>query len=474
MTRQIVIDPVSRIEGHAKITLVLKDDGSVAEARFHVTEFRGFEKFCEGRSFREMPAITSRICGICPVSHLIASAKTGDLLLGVEPPAAAVQLRRIMNMGQIIQSHSLSFFHLSSPDLILGFGSDPAQRNLVGLIQVRPDLARRGIALRRYGQRIIESLGGKRIHTAWSIPGGVASPLPEATRLQLLADLPAALNDIRLTLQEFKRLLDSFHEEIIHFGNFPSLFLGLVTQEGNWEHYAGKLRIGSATGQILADNLDPFDYDHFLGEAVEDWSYLKFPYYKPQGYPGGIYRVGPLARINLAEQFGTSEADRELNEFRQRFGRTPTSSFLYHYARLLEILASLERIALVLDDPGITSQRVQSQAELNREEAVGISEAPRGTLFHHYRVDANGLLVRINLLIATGQNNLAMNRAIKQIADRYLTGNQLNDEMLNRVEAGIRAFDPCLSCSTHAFGSMPLSIELRDSQNKLVDQRLRG
>jgi NAD-reducing hydrogenase large subunit len=474
MERQIVIEPVTRIEGHAKITLHLDDTGRVAAARFHVTEFRGFEKFCEGRSFREMPAITSRICGICPVSHMLASAKAGDALLAVAIPETAVLLRRLLNYGQLVQSHALSFFHMSSPDLLLGYESDPAKRSILGVLESNPEVATSGIRLRRFGQEIIESLSGRRIHGAWVVPGGVDEPMAEAARERIRAGLPDALRTIRDTLAWFKRAMEDHREEARVFGNFPSLFLGLVGPDGALEHYDGRIRIVDATGTRVGEDRDPADYAEFLAEAVEPWSYLKFPYYKPLGYPAGLYRVGPLARLNVASHCGTPEAERELAEFRQLGRGAVLSSFHYHYARLIEVLFALERVAQILDDPLLLSADVMARAHRNRLEAVGATEAPRGTLFHHYRVRPGGLLTAVNLLIATGQNNLAMNEAVLQIARHYVDGRRITEGMLNRVEAGIRAFDPCLSCSTHAFGAMPLSVELRDADGALLDEAVRG
>lgn len=473
MAQKVIIDPVTRIEGHAKITLVLGDDGRISEARFHVTEFRGFEKFCEGRSFREMPGITSRICGICPVSHLLCSAKTGDALLSVAPPPAAINLRRIMNLGQIIQSHALSFYHLSGPDLMLGFGADPASRSIFGLIQHTPDFARDGIRLRKFGQQVMERLGGQRIHNAWACPGGVVDPLSEENRQANLDDLKEAHAIIRRTLDGFKRIWPNWKDEAESFGNVPSLYMGLVTPDGRWEHHEGLIHVGDGSGKLLA--AFPADqYSDYIGEAVENWSYLKFPFFKPLGYPQGIYRVGPLARLNLCDCFGTPEADAELIEYRQRCGRIATSAFHYHYARLVEILGAVEQMKLLLDDPATLGRRTLSSADLNRNEAVGVSEAPRGTLFHHYCVDDTGKLTRVNLIIATGQNNLAMQQTIRQLADKYCKGPTLSDEMLNRVEAGIRAFDPCLSCSTHAVGKMPLHVQLISSDGSLLAERVRG
>jgi NAD-reducing hydrogenase large subunit len=460
MTQRIVIDPVTRIEGHAKISIFLDDAGRVTDARFHVTEFRGFERMYEGRPLWEMPAITARVCGICPVSHLIASAKAGDQILAVRIPPAAAKLRRFINLAQIIQSHALSFFHLSSPDLLLGMESDPAKRNIFGLIAAEPELARGGIRLRQFGQRIIAALGGQRIHPAWSVPGGVRSPLGDEDKAWVRERLPEARATALAALERFKKLLHDFREEAEVFGNFPTLFLGLVAADGTWEHYDGRLRIVDAEGHTVADGLDPTHYREFLGETVESWSYLKSPYYKPLGYPDGIYRVGPLARLHICDRMGTPLADRELTEFRGMGREALSSSFFYHYARLIEILGAVERIEQMLDDPDLQSENLRARARVNQSEGVGCSEAPRGTLFHHYQVNEDGQIRKVNLLIATGQNNLAMNRTVQQIAQKYIRGPQIPEGVLNRVEAGIRAFDPCLSCSTHAYGQMPLHVRL--------------
>jgi NAD-reducing hydrogenase large subunit len=470
MARQILIDPVTRIEGHARITIQLDGDGEVSDARFHVAEFRGFEKFCEGRPLWEMPGITARVCGICPVSHLLASAKAGDEILAVTIPTAAGKLRRLMNLGQMVQSHALSFFYLSAPDLLLGMDSDPAKRNIFGLIAAEPEFARKGIRLRQFGQEIIEHLGGKKIHPAWSVPGGVRAGLTTEGRDHIRGRLPEAFETAQLALSRFKAILDRFHEEAIHFGDFPSLFMGLVGDDGNWEHYDGTLRFVDADGKVVADHVDPADYQQYLGEAVQSDSYLKSPYYKPLGFPQGIYRVGPLARLNVCNHMGVPLADQELRELRYRFHGTTTSSFLYHYARLIEMLAALELIDRLLDDPELRSEHLRASAGINRLEGVGASEAPRGTLFHHYRVDKHGLIQRVNLIIATGQNNLAMNRTMVQIAKHYIRGPQVPEGVLNRLEAGIRAFDPCLSCSTHAAGTMPLHVQLVDARGTILHE----
>jgi NAD-reducing hydrogenase large subunit len=470
MGERIVIDPVTRIEGHAKITIQLDDAGQVQDARFHVTEFRGFEKFCEGRSFREMPGITSRVCGICPVSHLLASAKATDALLAVQIPEPARKLRSLVNLAQLVQSHALSFFHLSAPDLLLGPDADPATRNLFGLAAARPEVARDGVRLRAFGQDVIATVAGKRIHPTWAIPGGVARPLSPDGRDRIRDALPGALEIARRTLDAWRREVDRHHEEARVFGNFPSLFLGMVDAEGNLELTDGKLRFVSDIGEVLADGINPADYRTWIGEAVEPWSYLKFPYYQPLGYPGGLYRVGPLARLNVATRCGTPIADQALAEFRQLGRGAVLSSFHYHAARLIEIVHALEKMGGVLDDPDLISDDVASMAMRNRTRGVGACEAPRGTLFHDYEVGRGGTLTRVNLLIATGQNNLAMNRAVAQIARHFLSGRKITERLLNRVEAGIRAFDPCLSCSTHAAGRMPLAVDLLGPGGEILDR----
>ncbi|MGQ9830304.1 MAG: Ni/Fe hydrogenase subunit alpha [Thermochromatium sp.] len=474
MSRTITIEPVTRIEGHARITLQLGEDGRLEDARFHLTQFRGFEKFCEGRPYREMPALTARTCGICPVSHIIASNKACDHLLAVDIPPTADKLRRILNLAQLVQSHALSFFHLSSPDLLLGWDADPATRNIFGVMRQNPELARDGIRLRQIGQTIIETLGGKRIHPTWVVPGGVAEPLSAEKRESILKLLPEGLEIAKRTYAFYKTLVPRFKDEITHFGTQPTLFLSLVTPQGQLEHYDGVLRVKDAQGRILEDQVPPTEYERLIGEAVEDFSYMKFPYYRPQGYPQGIYRVGPLARLNNVQACGTPYADVALAEFHLLQESGPVqSSFHYHYARLVEIIYGLEMIERLLKDPAILDTRVRARARSNRSEGIGVAEAPRGTLIHHYRIDDDGLITWLNLIIATGHNNLAMNQAIRQVAEAYIDGNAIQEGMLNRVEAVIRCYDPCLSCASHAFGQMPLVLELRDASGRVLDRLAR-
>ena len=469
-SRTILIDPVTRIEGHSKITLHLDEQGRVEDARFHVTQFRGFEKFCEGRPFYEMPSLMARICGICPVSHLIASAKACDQLLAVRIPPTAEKLRRIFGLAQVLQSHALSFFHLSSPDLVLGMDADPAINNIFGVADRNPEIARNGIRLRQFGQQIIERLGGKRIHPAWIVPGGVSEPLTQQNRDAILAGVPEALKIVESTLDWFKSIRERFREEITTFGNFPTLFMAMVKPDGGLTFYDGTVSIMDGAGEMVASGLDPARYPEYIGEKVESWSYLKSTYYKPKGYSDGIYRVGPLARLNVAVRCGTMRADQELAEFHELQRTAVLSSFHYHYARLIEAMYCVERLEQSLTDPEILSKHVRSFARPNCFEGVGACEAPRGTLFHHYKIDDKGLIQWVNLVIATGHNNLAMNRSILQVAKHFVVAERLTPGMLNRVEAVIRAYDPCLSCSTHAAGEMALHVQLIDPQGVVLDE----
>jgi NAD-reducing hydrogenase large subunit len=446
----------------------LDDDGQVTDARLHVTQLRGFEKFTEGRPFYEMPAITARICGICPVSHQLASAKACDMIMAVQVPEPAHKLRELLHYAQYVQSHALSFFHLSAPDLVLGMDYDPALRNVFGLADKHPDLAKDGIALRRIGQHAIELLAGQRIHPAWAVPGGVNKPLSEDTRDALRKDLPQALSIARRALTSCKVLCQSFPEEIKSFSNLATLYAGLSDDREQLKIYDGRLRFRRPDGSLAAVLEKPTGYAELIGEAALSHSYLKAPFFKPMGYPEGIYRVGPLARLNAAKTCGTPEADVELNEFRQFFGAMPQSAFLNHYARLIEIIWSVENMQRLLDDSIILDKNVRAHAGVNSSEGVGIIEAPRGILIHHYKVNENGAITWANLIVATGHNNLAMNYGVKQVAQHFIRNGQISEGVLNRVCAVIRAYDPCLSCSTHADGRPAVQIDVRRPDGSLV------
>ena len=468
--KRVTIDPVSRIEGHAKIIIRLDDAGHVDGTEFHVTQVRGFEKFTEGRPFYEMPGITSRICGICPVSHLLASSKACDSIMAVRIPPTAQQLRELVHCAQIVQSHALSFFYLSAPDFLLGMDSDAAKRNILGVIAAHPELARDGIELRKFGLQIIEGLAEERVHPSWIVPGGVNKPLDPHTRDHILSELPAAKAIAERTIRFFKAVLDDYKSEIEFFGSFPSMYAGMVDAKGELQLYDGALRFRSPEGQIVKDQIVAEDYAGCIGEASLRDSYLKAPYFKPNGFRDGAYRVGPLARLNVADRCGTPKADMELQELHSRFGNPAHSAFLYHYARLIEIVYALERIEMLLAEPRILDRHVRATAGVNALEGVGMIEAPRGTLIHHYRVNEEGAIVWANLIVATGHNNLAIGRSIQQVAEHFVDCAKLEEGMLNRVSAVVRAYDPCLSCSTHALGSVAMRIQLVGPDGEMLDE----
>lgn len=474
IAQKITIEPVTRIEGHAKITIHLNEQGGVERAYLHVNEFRGFEKFCEGRLVQEMPVITPRICGICPVSHHLASAKAGDEVYGSPAPRPAHLLRDLMHMGQVIQSHGMHFFELAGPDLLLGFDADPAVRNVVGLIGADPALTVKAVNLRKFGQEIIRTLGGRRVHPNFAVPGGVNKVLKVEERDAILAGVDEAIATIQLGIQIMKDWADKHREDIEKFAVFQTGYLGLVTPENGLELYDGDIRLVDRNGVQLEKFNDQMYLD-YIAEHVESWSYLKFPYYKKMGWPAGVYRVGPLGRLNTVDKIDTPLAQAEFLNWRKLNNGKPVENTLYfHYARLIECLFAAERVRVLLNDPDILSSDILNTRREFRGEGVGVIEAPRGTLIHHYWANENGQLQRVNLIVATGHNNWAMDHAVDSVAKTYITGNQITEGLLNRVEAAVRAHDPCLSCSTHAIGQMPMIIEMYDSQGELIQRATRG
>jgi len=470
MGQKITIEPVTRIEGHARVTVHLDDDENVERAYFHVDQFRGFEKFCEGRMFFEMPAITPRICGICPVSHHLVSAKACDMIVNAEPPRPASLLRELMHMGQMIQSHSMHFFHLAGPDLILGFDADPAIRNVVGLIQADPELTLKAVKLRQYGQEIISTLSGRRIHPKFAVPGGVNRALTAADRDQMLAPIDEMIASMQVGLTIAKQWLETNQEVVQRFANFRSGYMGLVDPEtGALELYDGDVRLIDRDGKLL-EQYDGANYLDYISEHVEDWSYLKFPYYKKMGWPDGVYRVAPLGRLNVADCISTPLANEEFKKFKALSDGPVEPSLYMHYARLIEDVYAAERTRELLEDPDILSTDIVNTTQEITGEGVGTIEAPRGTLFHHYKTDENGQLTKVNLIVATGHNNWAMSTAVDMVAKEFVDGKNITEGMLNRVEAAIRAYDPCLSCSTHAVGQMPLLIDVLSSDGELVNR----
>ncbi|MGQ9903710.1 MAG: Ni/Fe hydrogenase subunit alpha [Anaerolineae bacterium] len=467
--QKITIEPVTRIEGHAKVTIHLNEAGDVERAYLHINEFRGFEKFCEGRMYFEMPSITPRICGICPVSHHLASAKACDQIVGAEPPRPASLLRELMHMGQIIQSHGMHFFELAGPDLLLGFDADPAIRNVVGLIQANPEVAVKAVRLRKYGQDIIHTLGGRKVHPNFAIPGGVNKALKPAERDQILAGWQEALETTQLGISIIKDWAAKNREDIDKFAVFPTGYFGLVTPQGGLELYQGDCRLIDQKGNLL-EQFPATRYLDYIQEHVEDWSYLKFPFYKKMGWPKGVYRVGPLGRLNVVDRVDTPLASEEWKIFRGLNGGKPVENTLhYHYARLIETLFAIEKVRVLLDDPDILSTEIQNTRKDFNPEAVGVIEAPRGTLLHHYWVKENGQIERVNLIVSTGHNNYAMSTAVDSVAKTYISGQKVREGLLNRVEAAVRAYDPCLSCSTHALGQMPMIVDILAPDGTVVE-----
>jgi NAD-reducing hydrogenase large subunit len=460
LAQKITIEPVTRIEGHAKITIHLKDDGLVDHAYLHVNEFRGFEKFCEGRMVFEMPLITPRICGICPVSHHLAAAKAGDAVMGSPAPRPANLLRELMHMGQIVQSHGMHFFELAGPDLLLGFDADPEIRNVGGLIQAAPEIALKAVALRKWGQEIIRILGGRRIHPVFAVPGGVNKALTASERDLILEGLDTSITTIQLGLSIMKDWAAKNMEDIQKFAVFPTGYFGLITESNGLELYDGNIRLIDQRG-VQLERFPIANYLDIISEHVENWSYLKFPYYKKMGWPNGVYRVGPLGRLNIADKIDTPLANEEFKAYRQiNDGKPIENTLYYHYARLIETLFAAERVRVLCEDTDILSTDILNTQHNFQGEGVGVIEAPRGTLIHHYKAKENGQLEKVNLIVSTGHNNYAMSKAVDMVAKTYITGPEIHEGLLNRVEAAVRAHDPCLSCSTHAVGQMPMIIDV--------------
>ena len=474
VAQKITIEPVTRIEGHAKITIRMNENGTVDHAYLHVNEFRGFEKFCEGRMVFEMPNITPRICGICPVSHHLAAAKAGDEVMGCPPPRPASLLRELMHMGQIIQSHGMHFFELAGPDLIFGFDANPETRNVGGIIAANPEVAIKAVNLRKFGQEIIRITGGRKIHPNFAVPGGVNKALKKEERDEILSKLDESIATIQLGLTVFKGWAENNMEDIQKFAVLRSGYFGLVTPNNGLELYDGNIRLLDAEGKEL-EKFDGRKYLDYISEHVESWSYLKFPYYKKLGWPKGVYRVGPLGRLNTADVIETPLANEEFKIYRSINNGKPIENTLYfHYARLIEALFAAEKVRILLDDPDILSTDVLNTRHNFKGEGVGVIEAPRGTLFHHYWAEPSGQITRVNMIVATGHNNWAMSEAVDSVAKTYITGPDIREGLLNRVEAAVRAHDPCLSCSTHAIGQMPMIVEIEDPEGNVINTLSRG
>ncbi|MBP9131486.1 MAG: Ni/Fe hydrogenase subunit alpha [Steroidobacteraceae bacterium] len=467
--RRVAIDPVSRVEGHGKVTLLLDENDQVQQVRLHIVEFRGFEKFIQGRPYWEVPVMVQRLCGICPVSHHLAAAKALDRVVGADRlPPSAEKLRRLMHTGQILQSHALHFFHLSSPDLLFGFDSEAGRRNIVGVAAAHPEVARQGVLLRKFGQEVIRLTAGKRIHGTGAIPGGVNRALSSAERDSLLAEIDPIIGWSRLAVQLVKRLHAADPALYDTFGTCPSNMLSLVGADGELDFYDGCLRARDADGKLLVDAFPVRDYPQLIREEVKPWSYMKFPFLASLGPQEGWYKVGPLARVQNCDAIPTPLAEAERREFIAHGQGQPIHAPLaYHWARMIELLHAAETIKDLLHDDDLSGAELTT-CGARHHAGVGVIEAPRGTLIHHYRVDDDDLVTMCNLIVSTTHNNQPMNEAIRRVARRYLAGRQLSEGLLNHIEVAIRAFDPCLSCATHALGKMPLQLELQDAAGQVI------
>ncbi len=474
--RKIVIEPVTRIEGHGKVTILLDEERKVKQARLHIAEFRGFERYVRGRPYWEMPVLVQRLCGICPVSHHLCAAKAMDRVVGVDKlTPTAEKVRRLMHYGQMFQSHALHFFHLCSPDLLFGFDADPAIRNVIGVAKEHPDLAVQGVMMRKFGQEIIRITAGKKIHGTGAIPGGVNNNVSIEDRDFLLKDIEQMLEWARGALKLAKDYSVEHLEAVKTFGSFDSNHMCLVRADGAMDLYHGNLRAIDKDGNKILDQVAPQDYLEHIKEEVKSWSYMKFPFISKLGPEEGWYRVGPLARLNTCDFIDTPEAEAARKEFVLLTDGKPNNYTLaYHWARMIETLHSAEVIQQLLNDPDLQGEDLLLKGD-RRPEGIAILEAPRGTLFHHYEVDENDQVQRCNLIVSTTNNNTPMNRAVEAVARDHLQGKEkITEGLLNHVEVAIRAYDPCLSCATHALGQMPLVIELTDSNGQVLDRREKG
>ncbi len=467
-TRKIIIDPVTRVEGHGRVTLLLDANNVVQSARLHIVEFRGFERFVQGRPYWEAAVLVQRLCGICPVSHHLCAAKAIDEVVGMRDetvPVTAQRMRRLMHYGQVLQSHALHYFYLAAPDLLLGVGSDPIHRNVVGLAALDRNLATRGILIRKFGQEIIKATAGKKIHGISAVPGGIHKNLSLAERdLFFVGGEIPAIHDVITWCEEVLEHYKDYHRQnvgwIDSFLDSPAHSLSLVGADGEMDLYHGVLRGLTPEGKPILDDVDYHDYLDHYAEEVKEWTYMKFPYIKSLGPRNGWVRVGPLARVNNCDYIPTPKAQRELELFRSANGRYSQKGLHYHWARLIEMLFCAERIQELLNDTELQGTHLFERRG-HHNEGIGFLEAPRGTLIHHYNVAESGEIKKCNLIVSTTHNNEALNQAVAEVARKQLSGQAtITEGMLNQIEVAIRAYDPCLSCATHALGKMPLKIEL--------------
>jgi len=480
MGQKITIEPVTRVEGHGKVTIHLDNESKVTQTRLHIVEFRGFERFVQGRPYWEAPVLVQRLCGICPVSHHLAAAKALDVIVGAGTgdglTPTGEKMRRLMHYGQIFQSHSLHFFHLASPDLLFGIDADPLKRNVIALALENKDLAIQGVMMRKFGQEIIAATAGKKIHGTGAIPGGINKHLsPDDKDRFLNGKAPMNIDSMISWSEGALEFFHDYHEKnkavIDEFIEVPSSYLSLIRKDGALDLYHGVLRAKDSEGNLILHDVDYQDYLKYIDEEVRSWSYMKFPYLKELGKSSGWYSVGPLARLNNADFIDTQLAQKEFEKFKSYSkGKMSHKPMHAHWARLIEILHSAEKMKELLNDKDLLQGELVVKGNKLRE-GVGLLEAPRGTLFHHYKINDLDQIEMCNLIVSTTNNNQPMNEAVNQVAVKMMTGKEeITEAMMNAVEVAIRAYDPCLSCATHALGQMPLEIALYKGTD-LIDKR---
>jgi F420-non-reducing hydrogenase large subunit len=474
--KKIVIHPATRLEGHAKITILLNDEGNVDDVKFQQLDLRGFEKFCIGKPVEELPRIVTSICGVCPWSHHLASAKANDEVFGVQIPPAGRKLRELCNSIAYCEEHILHFYFLAGADFVMGPDADPSVRNVIGIAGKVPDIAKKVVRARWLGAEMLDIVSGKSIHPVTAVPGGFSKPLSEKERDTTLKMAEEVLEFAIFSMDFAKNnLFPEYLDTVKSLGVIKTGFLGTVTEDGTLDLYDGKLRMMDADGKYEDF---PFDkYTDYIGEHIEPWTYMKFPYMKKMGSlsmdldnPVGIYRTNTLARLNVCDKIRTPLAQKELTEFREKFGRPTQLTLLYHWARLIELLYNAEYTIQLLNDPEITSKVIRVPVKPRAARGIGIIEAPRGTLIHDYETNDQGLVSSVNLIVGTTHNNAPINMSVKKAATDLIKGGIYDQGLINKIEMCYRAYDPCLSCATHNLdGRLAVRIDILDNKGELLD-----
>ena len=481
MAKKITIDPITRLEGHGKIEIFLDENGNATNAYLQVPELKGFEQFCIGRPVEELPRITSRICGVCPTTHHMAATKAVDAVYNVVPTGTAVKIRRVIYDAFMMEDHLLHFFFLGGPDFVVGPDAPPGERNILGVVgKVGVEIGKKVIDMRRRLRSIITTLGGRVIHPVCGLPGGVSKGITEEQRLEFLQIAKDSVEFAKFTLKIFEDIVlkNKTYVDLIvgDIYKHKTYYMGMVDENNHPDFYEGKIRVVDPDGVEIA-KFAPKDYLDHIVERVEPWSYMKFPYLKNVGWKGfvdgkdsGVYRVAPLARLNVADGMSTPLAQAEFEKMYSVLGGKPAHNTLaFHWARLIEVMFAAEHLVTLLEDKTITSTDIRRIPTDTPKEGVGIVEAPRGTLIHHYKTDEQGMVTGVNLIVATVGNSAAMSMSIAKAAQNLIKNGVVNDSILNMVEMAFRPYDPCLACATHSLpGKMPLMVNVYDKDKNKI------